>query len=147
MQNHAADHLHVVMPHAQIPAARLAAGGKRLDQQVVQRFAGGQPLAEFDGLLPQLSSVMAWNLGSRALMASTFGCNFLMYRAFDEPNSDVIARSMAMANAAEKAGDQFPNSFQDFHERHRIGSRNCRGRRCRESRHVRRKGCKRRKIF
>ena len=32
------------MPRKRRPA--LAAGGKRLDQQVVERFAGGQPLAK-----------------------------------------------------------------------------------------------------
>ncbi len=53
VQDHAADHLDVVMPHVQIAPAGLAAGGKRLGQQVVERFAGGQPLAELDGLLPQ----------------------------------------------------------------------------------------------
>ena len=51
---------------------------------------------------------MAWNLGSRALMASTFGCNFLIYRAFDDPNSDVIARSMRRANRRKEAADQLP---------------------------------------
>ncbi len=35
-------------------------------------------------------------------MASTFDCSFLMYRALDEPNSDVIARSMPMAIEAKK---------------------------------------------
>ena len=54
MQHHAADQLHVVMPHAQESPARLAADGKCLDQQVVERFAGGQTAAEFDRLLPQL---------------------------------------------------------------------------------------------
>ena len=42
------------MPHAQKPPAGLAADGKRLDQQIVERFAGGQPAAELDRLLPQL---------------------------------------------------------------------------------------------
>ena len=54
VQDHAAHHLDVVMPHAQEAAARLAADGKGLDQQVVERFAGGQPVAELDGLLLQL---------------------------------------------------------------------------------------------
>ena len=35
-------------------AARLAAGGERLDQQVVERLARGQPLAELGGLAAQL---------------------------------------------------------------------------------------------
>ena len=34
-------------------------------------------------------------------MASTFGCSFLMYRALDEPNSDVTPRSMALDSAAK----------------------------------------------
>ena len=63
VQNHAADQLHVVMPHAQKAAARLAAGGKSLDQQVVERFAGGQPAAEFDGLLLQLVVAHRLELG------------------------------------------------------------------------------------
>ena len=54
VQDDAADHLHVVMPHAQDAAAGLAADGERLDQQVVERLAGGQPLAELGRLLAQL---------------------------------------------------------------------------------------------
>ena len=53
VQDHAADQLHVVMPHAEIAAAGLAADGEGLDQQVVERFAGGQPLAEFGRLVLQ----------------------------------------------------------------------------------------------
>ena len=54
VQDHAADHLHVVMPHAEEPPAAFAADGERLDQDVVERFAGLQALAELDGLLAQL---------------------------------------------------------------------------------------------
>ena len=54
VQHHAADHLHVVMAHAQEAPAGLAADGKGLDQQVVERLAGGQPAAKFDRLLAQL---------------------------------------------------------------------------------------------
>ena len=54
VQHHAADHLHVVMPHAQEAPARLAADGKGLDQNVVERFALGQPLAKHGRLLLQL---------------------------------------------------------------------------------------------
>ena len=39
VQDHAAHQLHVVVPHAQHAAARLAADGERLDQQVVERLA------------------------------------------------------------------------------------------------------------
>ncbi len=36
MQHHAADQLHVVVPHAQKAPSRFAAHGKRLNQQVVE---------------------------------------------------------------------------------------------------------------
>ena len=39
MQHNAADDLHTVMPHTQHAPRRLAAGGKRLGQQIVKRFA------------------------------------------------------------------------------------------------------------
>ncbi len=54
VQDHAADHLHVVVPHAEEAAAAFAADGKGLDQHVVERFARLEPLAELGGLLAQL---------------------------------------------------------------------------------------------
>ena len=54
VQDHAAEHLHVVMPQAEEPAAALAADGKGFDQDVVERFARCQPPTELDGLIPQL---------------------------------------------------------------------------------------------
>jgi hypothetical protein len=62
------------VPHTQPAAAPLAANGKGLDQDIVERLTGGETLPEFDGLLAQL--------------------RILMYRAFDEPNKPVIERSM-----------------------------------------------------
>ena len=46
-----ADDLDVVVAHALVAAGGLAAGGERLDEQVVERFAGLQPIAERRGLL------------------------------------------------------------------------------------------------
>ena len=94
MQHHAAHQLDVVMPHAQEAAARFAADGEGLDQQIVERFTLGQPAAEFAVCSRSSSSLIAWYFGSRALMALTLGCSFLMYRAFDEPNSEVMPRSI-----------------------------------------------------
>ena len=54
VEHDAAHQLHVVVPHAQEAAAGLAADGKGLDQQVVERLARGQPLAELGRLLRQL---------------------------------------------------------------------------------------------
>ena len=50
VQHHAADQLHVEVPHVQHPPAGLADDGKRLDQQVVHRGAVGDALAELGGL-------------------------------------------------------------------------------------------------
>ena len=54
VQDHAAHELHVVVPQADEPPARLAANGEGLDQDVVERFAGFQPAAELGGLAAQL---------------------------------------------------------------------------------------------
>ena len=64
VQDHAADQLHVVVPHAEEPPARLAHGGEGLDQDVVERLARVQPLAELDGLAAQLArSISGWYFG------------------------------------------------------------------------------------
>ncbi len=53
VQDDAAHQLHVVVPHAQVPAAGLAANGEGLDQQVVECLAPGQALAKAGRLLLQ----------------------------------------------------------------------------------------------
>ena len=50
MEHHAADQLHVIVPHAEKPTAPLAADGKGLDQDVVEGFAAGQTPPEIHGL-------------------------------------------------------------------------------------------------
>ena len=54
VQHDAADQLHVEVPHVQRAAAGLADDGEGLGNQVVQRFAFGEALAEFGGLQAQL---------------------------------------------------------------------------------------------
>ena len=54
VQNHAADELHVEVPHVQRPAAGLAHDGKRLGQQVVERFAPARALAQLRRASAQL---------------------------------------------------------------------------------------------
>ena len=49
MQHHAADQLDVEMPLPEGALGRLAHGGEGRYQEVVQRLAFGQRLAEFDG--------------------------------------------------------------------------------------------------
>ena len=50
----AAHELHVEVPQAERAAARLAHGGERLGQQVVERLAVRVALAQLDGLVAQL---------------------------------------------------------------------------------------------
>ena len=54
VQHHAADQLHVVVPHLQHAAAGLADHGERLGQQVVERLAVGEAGPELRGLAAQL---------------------------------------------------------------------------------------------
>ena len=50
MQHHAADKLHVEVPHVQIAAAGLAADREGFDEKVVEGSAVGHALLEIDGL-------------------------------------------------------------------------------------------------
>ncbi len=54
MQDDAADELHVEVPHVQRAFARLAYHRERFREQVVERFALGETVAELDGLAAQL---------------------------------------------------------------------------------------------
>ncbi len=54
MQDHAADHLHVVMAHVQDAAAGFTDDGKRLRKEVVERLAVGEARTELGGLALQL---------------------------------------------------------------------------------------------
>ena len=54
VEDRAADELDVEVPHVQHAAAGLAHHGERLGQQVVERLAVGEALAELDGLAAQL---------------------------------------------------------------------------------------------
>ncbi len=61
VQHVAADELHVEVPHVEHAATGLAHDGKGFRQQVVERGAAGQPLAELGGLVPELAVGQARN--------------------------------------------------------------------------------------
>ena len=63
VQDDAADELHVEVPHVEHAAAGLAHDGERLGQQIVERLALGQPVAEFRRLRAEL--VVAERLDAR----------------------------------------------------------------------------------
>ena len=80
VQDHAADQLHVEVPHVEHAPARLADDGEGLGQQVVERLALGEPLAELGGLARAArSSVSAWIDGSKPLTAATSGAQPLQF--------------------------------------------------------------------
>ena len=54
MEHHAADELHVIVPHAEEPTAPLAADGKGLHEDVVEGLATGQPSPKIGGLAAKL---------------------------------------------------------------------------------------------
>jgi hypothetical protein len=54
VQDHAADELHVEVAHAEGSLCSLAVDRKGFDQQVVERRALFEPLAEFDGLAREI---------------------------------------------------------------------------------------------
>ncbi len=94
------------------PAPRLAAGRKGLDQEVVQRLASRQPLAELRRLPAQLvvrhrlvlrfQRVDGVHLGLQPLDVAGVG------RAEDRGDQTLKPAHQA----AEKQPDQFPNAFQ-----------------------------------
>ena len=54
VEHHPADQLHVEVPHVQDTLASFAHHGEGLDQEVVERGAIGDALAEFEGLFAEL---------------------------------------------------------------------------------------------
>src|SRR6478752_7520814 len=53
VEDHAAEHLHIVMPQADETAPAFAANRKGFDEDIVERFACLQSPTEFGGLIPQ----------------------------------------------------------------------------------------------
>ncbi len=73
VQHHAADELHVEMPLAERALRRLAHSGEGVRQELVERSAVGDLLAELVGLGAKLGVAQPRYSGSRALIASTVG--------------------------------------------------------------------------
>ena len=63
MQDHAADQLHVEVPHVEDAAAGFAADGEGFDQQVVERCAVGERFFEFDGFGGEIDVARAAGFG------------------------------------------------------------------------------------
>ena len=87
MQDHAADQLHVVVPHVQHAASGFAHDGERLGQQVVERLAVGEARAELAVLPRSCSSLERLDAGSNALISATRGRSRFNSRSFWVPTT------------------------------------------------------------
>ncbi len=117
VQDHAAQHLHVVMAQADEAATAFATDCERFDEDVVNRLAGLQPSAEFGGLIPQLL------IGHRLVLRFERGDRF--DPGLQSLQESRIGRTEQAGNAAFEpaeqrvadAGDDFPNAFENFHDK------------------------------
>ena len=116
MQDHAAEELHIEVPHPQHPPPRLAADGEGFDQQIVDGFARSQPFAKLLGLFPQLGvgHLLAFGLPRRdgvhlrLQLAEQPGVGGAEQRgdpAFDPPGEP-----------AKDVTNDFQRAFQNFHD-------------------------------
>ena len=108
--------LHVVVPHAEEPAAALAADGEGFDQEVVERLARVEPAAELGGLGSAARRRSSpGTSASSALIASTFGCKPLAGTGrWPSRTAPVIARFEPAEDGVADAGEDFPNAFQEL---------------------------------
>ena len=108
--------LHVVMPQADEAAARLAANGEGFDQDVVERFARGQPAAELGGLGAQL--VIGHRLVLRLQRADRLD---LGLQPLQEPRVGGAEQAgdgplEPAENGVADSGEDFPDAFENFHD-------------------------------
>ena len=115
MQNHAAQELHVVVPHRQKAPACFSTGGKRFDQQIVEGFTRGKPFAKLIGLASQLfvgqrlvGRLQGRDRGHLGLGLLEIAC---VGRAKQRRNGTLETAQ----NAVTEPAQDFPNSFQYFH--------------------------------
>ena len=94
VEDHAADQLHVEVPHVQHAAPGLADDGERLGQQIVERFAVGEPLPELGGLVAQLFVGQRLDRRFEALISATIGASRLSSRSLAVPMT--FARALSM---------------------------------------------------
>ena len=92
MQDHAAQKLHVEVPHADGPHARLAHDRERLDQQVVQRFAVFETFFELNRLMPQLFVAELLHLRLERIDRRHFGLEFFQF-AFARRSEQLVQKS------------------------------------------------------
>ena len=79
VEHRAADELHVEVPHVQHAAAGFAHDRERLGQEVVERLAVGDALAEFDGFARSCFVGQRLMDGSSALTCATSGRRRLQF--------------------------------------------------------------------
>ena len=111
VQHHAADELHVEVPHVQEAAAPFAADGKGFDQHVVERFAGLQPLAKQDRLLAQLGIGHRLEAGLQRGDGIDFGLQPADVAGVGRAEHGRDAPLEALHQAAEQIANAVPGAF------------------------------------
>ena len=92
MQNHAAQQLHIEVPHADGSDARFAYDRERLDHEVVKRLAVFQAFPEFDGLVPQLFVGEFFHFRLERVDRRHLGPEFLQF-AFARRSEQLVQKS------------------------------------------------------
>jgi hypothetical protein len=115
VQHHAADQLDVVVPHPEEPAAALAAQSKRFDQQIVQRLASPQPLAELHRLLAQLGVAHRLVLRLQHVDRLDPRLQLLDITGIGRAEHRGDGAFETTQHPPEEQAGQFPSTFQSFH--------------------------------
>ena len=115
MEDDASHQLDVVMPHLQGPAARFAAGGERLGEEVVKRLPLFEPSAELRRL--RLEFVRGEGLHRRfervdLLDRQAHLANLPLVRVSEETDQP---RRHTLRNRSERVGRLVPNLAEQFH--------------------------------
>ncbi len=112
VQEHAAHQLDVERAQAQRPARRLAGVGEGLGQQVVQRLALGQAVAELDGLVADAGVVERLELRLQRVDRLDRLRVALTFRSFGVPNTffAIVPSPIIEPSSSNPCGPQMPAS-------------------------------------
>ena len=125
MQHIASHHLHVVVPHLQLPLADLAHGRKDFRQQFIQRLAVGQLLPPAVRRFLQLGVRLLFHFRFERIDAIQHAAGYHARRAVlfahepDLPDTPLVRRTEQVRDLAlaprQKGVEPVAQGFQEFH--------------------------------
>ena len=116
VQDHAAEHLHIVMPQAQETTSTLATNRERFDENILQRFASFQPAAKVDSLVAQLFVGHRLILRLKRTNRVDLGLQSLEESRVGGAKHTGHTFFKAAENGVADTGDDFPDTFKNFHD-------------------------------